>query len=73
MQDQLNSPAIHLSMVQGVAGLPGSASMKSVVHQNGRDAVGLGLHVDDASARIVQHIYAPQLLHQGPTLMRLAL
>ena len=34
---------------------------------NGRDTIGLGLLVDDASAGVVQHMCAPQLLHQGPT------
>ena len=34
---------------------------------NGRDTIGLGPLVDDASASVVQHICAPQLLHPGPT------
>ena len=40
---------------------------------NGGDTIGLGLLVDDVSASVVQHICTPQLLHQGPILMRLAL
>ena len=34
---------------------------------DGRDIIGLGFLVDNASASVVQHICAPQLLHQGPT------
>ena len=40
---------------------------------NGRDTIGLGLFVDDAIASVVQHVCKPQLLDQGPTLMRFAL
>merc|ERR1712039_283246 len=39
-QEQLNSPTIHLSMVHGVPGLPGSELMKSAVHQRGKGSLG---------------------------------
>merc|ERR1711972_983593 len=39
-QEQLNSPTIHLSMVHGVPGLPGSELMKSAVHYSGSGSLG---------------------------------